>query len=246
MPRSSAETLAFAVSLLVADRDVTDTLARVLRECVAQLGARAAGLMVHNEAGEFELLSATSHGVAELELFQIQNDAGPCVDAIRAGTHVVVADPQEAARRWPGAVAEAIEAAGFAGAHAAPLRWHERTLGAINVFYSEVHRADEDETRLVQAFADIACLAILQTPYLTREEVAARIRVAFQGRTLVEYAKGVIAYQRGVDMATAYEWLLGSVTEDRTLSAIATEVVEGARTRPAGGAGTSGTGSPAQ
>lgn len=232
MARPTAEALALAISLLVTDTDVTDTLTRVLRECVTQLGAQAAGLLVRDEAGELELLSATSHAVAELEIFQIQNDAGPCVDTIRTGALVVAGDPHAVARRWPGAVSEAIESAGYRGTQAAPLRWQEHVLGAVNVFYREPRRPGDDDAGLLQAFADVACLAILQAPSLTRDEVAARMEHAFRGRTLVEHAKGVIAYQRGVDMATAYAWLLDAAGGGRALSAVATDVVVSAQRSP--------------
>jgi GAF domain-containing protein len=235
MARPSAETLAGAIALLVSDGDVTDTLARVLHECVAQLGAQAAGLMVRDEDGELELLSATSHAVAELELFQIQNDAGPCVDAIRTGGSVDAPNPEELARRWPGVVCAAIESAGYSGARAAPLRWQEHVLGAVNVFYRGPHRPVDGDGGLLQAFADIACLAILQAPALTRDEVTARMKRAFRGRTLVEHAKGVIAYQRGVDPATAYAWLLDAAADGQTLSAVAAGVVEKAQRKNSGG-----------
>jgi len=60
------------------------------------------------------------------------------------------------------------------------------------------------------------------TPDAARE----RIEAALQGRTLIEQAKGVLAEQRQLDMATAYEALLEEATSRRVpLSEVAESVI---------------------
>jgi hypothetical protein len=56
-----------------------------LSSCADLTSADALGLLVRTAAGNLEMLSATSHQAAELELYQLQHDSGPCLDSIRTG-----------------------------------------------------------------------------------------------------------------------------------------------------------------
>jgi transcriptional regulator with GAF, ATPase, and Fis domain len=229
--RSAVQALADAAAALTEAQDVNGTLARLVRDCADVLSAQAIGVLVLDGHQQLELLSSTSHQTAELEMFQIQQDSGPCIDAIRTGQVASVLDPDELASRWP-QVGAAILAAGFHTVHAFPLRWHGHILGALNVFHAAAQTADADILALGQAFADIASIAIIQTAEdLTLEHIAQRLQRALQARTLIEQAKGVLAYRHGIDMAAAYEQLLSLVAPDSTLTATATEVVNQAYNR---------------
>lgn len=70
---------------IVQQQDLADTVARLLENCAGLTGATAIGLLVRNERSELELLSPTSHQAAELDLYQLQHETGPCVDAARDG-----------------------------------------------------------------------------------------------------------------------------------------------------------------
>jgi len=78
---SPAQPFAHAVASLVAAHDVADVLARFLAEGLEALGGSAAGLLLVSGSGELEVLTATSHRIRDLEVYQAQQEAGPCVDA---------------------------------------------------------------------------------------------------------------------------------------------------------------------
>src|ERR1700761_7216255 len=101
MPRTAAQALADATSALTQQYDVTDILARLVTDCADVLSADAIGALVLSSQGELELLTSTSHSVAELELFQIQYETGPCIEAIHSSLPVVVDTAEEIGRRWP-------------------------------------------------------------------------------------------------------------------------------------------------
>jgi hypothetical protein len=111
-PRTAAQAFADATSALTREHDVTDVLARLVADCAQLLSAEAIGVLVLNAHSDLELLASTSHRVAELELFQIQHDSGPCIDAIRSSEIVSAAGATEMNRRWP-AVGPAISHAGY-------------------------------------------------------------------------------------------------------------------------------------
>ncbi|RZT16796.1 GAF domain-containing protein [Kribbella sp. VKM Ac-2569] len=220
-----------AAAAIVQQDDIADILVRLLSDCAGLTGAGAIGLLVKDGHGRLEILSATSHQAVELELYQLQHDTGPCVDAARDGASQSVRSPGEVIARW-GTVGEAIVAAGFHAVHAVPLRWHGRLIGAMNAFHTDVESADDDSLQLTQAFADIATVVIVHPVVLTGSELDERVRVVLDGRTVVEQAKGVLAESSGVDVATAYQLLVQrAVQNGSTLTEAATTIIEEAQRR---------------
>ena len=132
---------------------------------------------------------ATSHRTAELELYQLQEDTGPCIEAVHSGEAVSAASPAEILDRW-GAVGEAITAAGYESVYAAPLRWHGVIIGALNCFRRTTEAVGREEVLLWQAFADVATIVVVQATELTVRQLTGRIDTALEGRTVIEQAKG--------------------------------------------------------
>jgi transcriptional regulator with GAF, ATPase, and Fis domain len=220
-----------AAAAIVQQDDVADILVRLLGDCAELTNAGAIGLLVKDRHGRLEILSATSHQAVELELYELQHDTGPCIDAARDGVPLSVRSPGEVTERW-GKVGEAIVAAGFDAVHAVPLRWHGRLIGAMNAFHTNVETADDDSLQLTQAFADIATVVIVQPVVVTSSELDERVRIVLDGRTVVEQAKGVLAESAGVDVATAYQLLVHrAVQNGTTLTEAATAIIEEAQRR---------------
>jgi GAF domain-containing protein len=229
--RTATQALADATAALTSGRDVTDVLDRLVRDSADVLGAQAVGLLVLAPGGDLELLTATSHQVAELELFQIQQDAGPCIEAIRGGSPISSDRHDDIRVRWP-RIGAAIISAGYRTVHAYPLRWRGRTLGALNAFHASDSPADADAGLLGQALADIATAVIVQSADLSAEQVTERVQRALQARTIIEQAKGVLAYTRNLDTAAAYDLLRRLAADhDATITDIATGIIIRARTR---------------
>jgi transcriptional regulator with GAF, ATPase, and Fis domain len=230
---ASSVTRAFvdATAAMVQDRDVADTLAKLLHDCATSTAANAVGLLVTDERGDLDVLSATSHQATELELYQLQLDVGPCIDAVRTGASVAAAADSDIKGRW-GVVGEAILEAGFHAVQSVPLRWHGRIIGALNAFHRDPGTIDEDTEVLLQAFADVATVVIVQSAELSSADLAERIRRALAGRTVIEQAKGVLAQTAQVDMAAAYELLARRAAESgSSLSETAARIIQDAQTR---------------
>ena len=110
--------------------------------------------------------------------------------------------------RWPG-FARAMSTAGFGTVLATPMRWHDRVLGGLNLFWSASRTPAHDELELAQAFADIATLALMQSPGVDGPEfVAQKLRTALQGRVVIERAKGVLAQTDDLEMDAAFARLV--------------------------------------
>lgn len=222
--QSAVLALGDAVHALAAGGDPQDVLLRSLDACVRTLGARAAGVMVRRRGRALELVTATSHRTAELELFQVQSSEGPCVDVIDTGRAVVVTGAEEVRSRWA-ETGPAIVGAGYGSVRAFPLRRQELVFGGLNVFGAELESPPgEDDLAVGQAFADLVTVVLL-TPPAAGVDVEERVRQAIAGRAVIEQAKGVLAYQLRIDVATAYD-----VLAERARAAGATVTAEARRT----------------
>lgn len=212
-PRTSAQALAAVTSALLQDHDVTGLLAQLVQDSARFVPADAAGLLLQGENDLLEVLSATSHRTTELELYQAQHDEGPCVDVVRTGRSIEVVGAGEVDRRWP-RIGPEITGAGFRSVYAFPLRWHGLTIGGLNLFAATDAPLDDSARQLAQTFADVAALVIVQPVQVDQVDLLASLRRALEGRVVVEQAKGVLAYQLGVDMAAAYDELVRRSDQD--------------------------------
>src|ERR1700722_5823974 len=86
---------------MAADFDIIDFLHMLTDRSVALLAASAAGVVLADPRGELRVAAATSEAAGMVELFQIQNDQGPCLDCFRSGHSVTAADLGELGQRWP-------------------------------------------------------------------------------------------------------------------------------------------------
>src|SRR6266436_10076127 len=109
---------------LVDDYDVVDMLTGLADRCVHLLGVSAAGVMLASPAGSLGLVASSSEAMRLLELFELQAQEGPCLDAFRIGQPVEHENLQAGSGPWPSLSAAAVQA-GFVSVLALPLRWRD-------------------------------------------------------------------------------------------------------------------------
>ena len=192
---------------LVEDYDVVDLLTGLADRCVSLLGVSAAGVMLVSPAGSLGLVASSSEAMRLLELFELQAQEGPCLDAFRTGEPVGHENLQAGAGRWPSFSAAALRA-GFASASALPLRLREVTLGALNLLSVTRAPMDEADVIVARAFADLATLSIVQhRASAGANSLNEQLSGALTSRIVIEQAKGVICERTGVDLAEAFSRL---------------------------------------
>lgn len=201
---------------LVDEFDVIDFLHNLTVHAVDVSGAEAAGLMLTDQTGHLQFMAASSPSGESLELYQLQNSEGPCLDCFTTGAPVVNADLVHAAGRWPTFSARAIEL-GFQSVHAFPMRLREHTIGALNLFGSQDSLVDETEVRIVQALADVATIALMQERAIRgAEELTEQLQGALTSRVVIEQAKGAVAALSGITTDEAFEVLRSQARSSRT------------------------------
>ena len=213
---------------LVGGFDVVGLFDDLAAACVDLLEVSAAGLMLVDPAGQLRVMASSSERSRDLELLEIQNDAGPCLDCYRRGRAVLVGDIADDLERWPRFSDEAIRV-GFGSVYALPLRLREETIGALNLFHQEPNGVSEADLRLAQALADVATIGILQQRAVQQSsDLAEQLQTALNSRLIIEQAKGVLAEREQTDMAEAFDLLRGYSRRKRTkLSDAARAVVAG-------------------
>src|SRR5690349_10571057 len=86
---------------LVDEFDLVDFLHHVTISAAEITSSSAVGLMLADHDGHLRFMASSSEEGRLLELFQIQNAEGPCLDAYRTGEEVADVAIADALRRWP-------------------------------------------------------------------------------------------------------------------------------------------------
>jgi ANTAR domain-containing protein/GAF domain-containing protein len=202
-----SDTFVGLADTMVADFDVIDFLHMLTDRSVALLAASAAGVVLADPRGQLRGAAAASEAAGLVELFQIQNDQGPCLDCFRTGQRISAADLEGPDQPWPRFAAAAIQA-GFRAVEAVPMRLRDQVIGALNLFRADSGPLDLADLRVGQALADVATIGLLQERSLRRSEtIAEQLQAALNSRVVIEQAKGKLAERLTIDMDQAFRML---------------------------------------
>jgi GAF domain-containing protein len=224
----TATTFVEIVDTLVDDFDVIEVLTVLTSRCVELLDAAAAGILLADPGGQLRVMAASTEQVQLLELFQIQNEEGPCHSCYISGRAVAVSN-LAIDSPWPRFAVESL-AAGFPSVCAVPLRLKDVVLGCLNLFMSQPVGLSDAEVALARALADVASIAIVQDQVTRRAAVREeQLQHALTSRITIEQAKGMIAERSGVGMDEAFSRLRGYArSANRGLTETAQALVAGA------------------
>jgi transcriptional regulator with GAF, ATPase, and Fis domain len=221
-----ARTFVELADSLVDDFDALDLLTVLVERSVDLLGVAASGLLIADGQDQMQLAASSSESARLLELYQIQNDEGPCLECYRSGKPVSAGSMEEASSRWP-RFAEAASRQGFVNVLALPLRLRGHVIGALNLFDANGILSDPTLHPVAQAMADVATIAILHERVGRQREVLnEQLQSALTSRVVIEQAKGVLAARLDLEMDEAFERLRKrSRDHRRRLVEVAEEVV---------------------
>lgn len=85
---------------LASDFDVVDFLQGLSADSVEILGAKAAAVMLADARGGLRLIASSDERMRLLELFELQGEQGPCLDAFSTG-RALQASAASSRIRWP-------------------------------------------------------------------------------------------------------------------------------------------------
>lgn len=228
VPRETllVETMVQLADTLIDDYDVIEFLDMLSERCVSLVGADEAGIMVSDGRGTLQVIASSSERTRLLELFELQNRDGPCLEAFMTGVPVSSADLVADQERWYHFSREAV-AVGFRSVHSIPLRLRTDVIGALNLLRTSAGQIHAADLTVARALADMAVIGLLQQRSVSESKIAAdQLQTALTSRVRLEQAKGVIAERYSVDIDTAYELLRSYArSHQRQISDLALSIV---------------------
>jgi len=205
--RSVSQAFVTLADTMADDYDIIDLLDQLIAHSVTLLAADAAGIMLGDPHQQLRVAAASSDDAELMELLQLQNEQGPCMDCYHTGTPVSVPDLTDATQ-WPAFTAAVAEAGPFQSVHALPLRQRRETIGAMNLFHRAPGPLPQADLALGQALADVATIGILQKRAIRHGELLnEQLKTALTSRIVVEQAKGVLAQYHGISVDAAFDQL---------------------------------------
>ena len=219
--------LVYLADTLVSGFDVVDLADRLVQTCLQLPDVSAAGIMLDDQRGSLRVLASSSERTRLLELLELQNEQGPCLDAFTQ-RKTVMATELQTNTNWPMFTAAAT-AQGINATVALPMRLRERVVGVANLFSKTPTGMSAADLRIAQALTSMATIGILTHRTLRRQEVLAQqLQTALNSRIVIEQAKGVIAERAGVNMGVAFDLLRSAARASRRpLSEVAADVAQG-------------------
>lgn len=224
-----AKVLVELADTLVDEFDLVEFLQRLTEQYVELLEVDAAGLMLVDSHGNLQAMASSIESVRSLELFELQNREGPCLECFTTGRQIVNVDLENERPRWPIFSLAAIEA-GYRRSHALPMRLREQVIGAVNLFsYAGGRELTAEEVDIGQAMADIATIGLLnERAVRERDVLASQLQSALDTRILIEQAKGVLAERGGIEVHEAFAVMRRHARSNGlSLTVVATSVING-------------------
>lgn len=213
---------------LVDEFDALDFLHTLTERSVELLQVDAAGVILSDQRGHLQVVASTSSRAQDLELFELQSDEGPCLDCFNTGQVVANVPSSAATARWP-RFSAAFTAAGYASAHAVPLRLRSQVIGAMNLFCVDTKNLPAGDLALAQALADVATIGLLQERAVHESDlIAEQLQTALNSRIIIEQAKGVLLGLSRVTVDEAFRLMREhSRRHQMPLREVAAHVIDG-------------------
>jgi transcriptional regulator with GAF, ATPase, and Fis domain len=212
---------------LVDEFDALDFLSTLTERSIEVLDADAAGVIIKDPRGGLHVVASTSDEAELLELFELQNDEGPCLACLTSGRPVVNVAIDEAHAKWP-RFSAAASGVGYHSAHALPLRLRDTVVGAMNLFRVGTAPLSSEAVTLGQALADIATIGLLQERAVRESGLLAQqLQTALNSRVTIEQAKGVLLASGDIKVDRAFELMRAYSRRNNTpLRTVALRVVQ--------------------
>ena len=227
LQRSLAELSTF----LVSDHSIADTLTRVAVLAVEAVPpAMFAGITMLVD-DRVTTQTFTDPTCPEIDQTQYESGHGPCLDAFRNGSSVIV-DSLATDARYP-EFATAALAHGVRSTLSLPMLSGETSVGALNFYAGSDAAFGETEADVGRLFAGQATVVLVNAQaYWGARLRSEHLEQALVGREVIDMAKGIIMNAIGCGPDEAFDTLVKqSQQENRKLRDVAAEIVARAQRR---------------
>jgi GAF domain-containing protein len=214
------------LAALLLSTESFDDLLHGVAELSARLiaGATSASITLA-ERGRVITVAAADGRAKQIDEYQYERGAGPCLEALRTGSVVHVPD-MRAERRW-GGFATKMLSHGMTGILGVPLMGRDGAVGVLNLYSGGGTGFDERDQHLAQVLAAHAAVA-LTAALRTYDQVSLtdNLRIALSSRSVIDQAIGIVMSRERCSADEAFD-VLRRVSQQRNtkLRHVATELV---------------------
>ncbi|MFJ7769785.1 GAF and ANTAR domain-containing protein [Streptomyces sp. NPDC097107] len=176
--------------------------------------ANGCGITISRE-GRFLTVASAGRTALDLDERQYGLDDGPCLQALRTGEEVMVAD-MLGDQRWDSYPAHAV-ACGTRSSMSLPIAAHTHTAGALNLYSPKPDGfADADLAGLRLIAAQATGAIALAQRIADAQEFARDLETAMRSRSVIDQAIGAIMAQQRCDAEQAFG-ILRNASQNRNI-----------------------------
>jgi transcriptional regulator with GAF, ATPase, and Fis domain len=179
---------------------------------------------VHRDGERLETSNSTSADIRDIDEAQYAEAKGPCVQAIRTASEVVIELP---VGKWPVFSERAIQG-GIRSVTSLPLTAAGHTGGALNLYSTTVTALTADTLTTARALAAQGAVVLANASALAVAEMTnQQLQEALETRDLIGQAKGILMARQRVNSDTAFDMLRrASQRTNRKLRDVAAGITE--------------------
>ena len=222
----TAHELAQLSGVVLAEPDLGAALNRVA-QAAQSTSAPSDGVSVTlRDAGVPTASAGSNDWALELDRLQMTEQEGPCLDCMREGSVMRVADLTSDGR-FPHYGPRAAER-GALSTVSVPLAGDGRTVGALDFYSRQRDAFGTEDVALAMLLAAHATLALqAANAYWSSRDLARQLQEALPARAVIEQAKGILMGQRRCDADEAFSILVDlSQRSNRKLRDVAAALVD--------------------
>jgi GAF domain-containing protein len=218
-----------ALADLDAERDLGRAMQQITGAAKELLRVDGAGLMLADERGQLRWATASDQQTQIVEEGEERLGQGPCVNAFAERAPVAMRDAAKEPH-W-GKITDVVTGQAMRAGLSVPVQLEGGPIGSLDLYSAQPRDWDQAEISAAQVYAALAATLLSQAVGAqVKGRLGEQLQVAFEHRTRIERAKGMLMAQEGIDDAAAFERLRSAARSSRRpLIEVVDEVLGGQR-----------------
>jgi GAF domain-containing protein len=218
-----------ALGALDPEQDLARAMQQITSAAKQLLRVDGAGLMLADERGVLRWATASDQPTQIIEEGEERLGQGPCVNAFAEHAPMAMRDATKEPH-W-GKITDVVTGQQMRAGLSAPIQLEGGPIGSLDLYSAAPRDWDQAEISAVQVYAALAAtLLSLAVGAQVKGRLAEQLQAAFEHRTRIERAKGMLRVQEGIDDAAAFERLRSVARSSRRpLIEVVDEVLAGQR-----------------
>ena len=186
------------------DTGAADGMGEIVLAAQSIDGVTEVSILLPDATGSLAVAASSSTRAEMLEVLQLSDGTGPCVECFETGEIVRVDDLDLSGEKWS-ALQRSSPVFGIRSVLAVPLRLRGETIGTMSLYSEVLGGISDHDVALASALADVATIGILQSRSAGRNEaIQTQLTSALESRVLIEQAKGVISGSHKITVDEAF------------------------------------------